>query len=1280
MNGGWLGGLSRQRQVSELGVRRNHSNAAMQTEAAERRRRRPPGGSRRRASSRRPEEETDRLKDIIGKQKEQQTGSGEEDEEREKEQGRREGREGGGQRGPRRERSKRAESGGEEDNRSGGRRWRVHQLERERLELTSCHNQEVCQLQAQLTCLRSLVERGEAQRVELEYQLTLSQRDSARASELTERAAELQREVQEVRKTLEITRRSRDEDQHALQQEVEEHDTLIQSFSSENQRLHRLLQDQEEVLKESERRMVELQKEKDEEAEVNRRLSGELKYLAEREERSRREKEVMDQRVKSLEASVEAERAAHLESKFNSEIVQLRGRDLEAALAAERSGQQEAQRGLESLRAQLGEKEAALGRERERSGGAERGLQRLQKEYERCKSDLSVALETERRSTSDLTERLEEEKRQHNHTHTLLQQEAERRRDAEERLKSLRDALQQHNSTGTGPPAMHDGSRGPPADLAQLLEATLQGQRLRLEGAEQQVQDLRLENQTLQRLTSDQSRRLEESQQASLTLEEEVTRLRTESSDWSMLSRGLQAQLEREREKERERGEKEREREENQREKEREREETTSEIQKITDYYQKESKAHLSFLHLLYQHLLAGCVLLDQPHSMLGDFTWEELCEVVTEQVDQLTSDLRRADTKIAQLQSVCDQKSVCVRELQRSQEGVLSRLEESTRSQEEAWSRRHTHLQEELQLCRSQCDSLRGRASSLERRVSSLTSDVSRGRGESASFLAACALLGGALAHARRRLRALGQQKALLCRRLAEREVLEEEVRRLAQALGGEEEQDEEEEEGRRRRRRRAAAGRWRRAVCAVLAAGRCSALGRRTAVLFRLEAGECVTMATGKGREAERSGKDEVGGREGACARWLRSKSLSSLILSSMCDLQGALTHTGSAPPDLMTAARSALSRLLEGLPDQPDAAASEDSLIGRLRVGLIGRTPPRPNTKALVSTLQQHFLLFSQRLHSAEVERRSLRLEVANLKRGRRQEKELTCRTVPVKRFHSVCVELRQALSREQEAQALIQEQTEKLHELQLRVDAHSDTQRTLSLTCQSLTEARKEVSRKERSLRILGKHLLGVQRERRQLEDELSNVARRREYLIGSMAAAETTYSEVRDSLLQSRRSPSAPPRPPPLPMEHLDSSGAESIMGAPEVAACRSLLSSAAQLYHTCSSRIDWLQQEVSTYRGHVTALRGELQDVCLRDNLAYVPVAEFPESFPFADVGVPQRIPVSDLSKGLPVGLSPAPPGQSPAPPLSEPKMRERKATKKSQRRQEGDVGVPHVC
>ncbi|XP_022622384.1 coiled-coil domain-containing protein 171, partial [Seriola dumerili] len=1140
--------------------------------------------------------------------------------------------------------------GGDGSEERGRLRRRVNQLEKEKLELTSSHNQELCRLQAELTRLRSSVERGEAQRVELQYQLTVSQRDADRAAKLsqdkhtlTERAAELQHTLQELQKALDITRHAREEDQHALQQEVEERDKLIQSFSSENQRLHRLLQDQEEALEESERRMAEVQKEREKEAEVNRRQADELKYLREGEERSRKEKEVSDQRVRSLEASVEAERAAHLESKFNSEIIQLRVRDLETAVAVERSGQQEAQCSLELLRAQFREVERAYSLERERSGSTERALERLQTEYEQCKSELSVALETERKTTSDLSGRLEEEKKRHADTHSLL----------EELTHTL-----------------HDGKQSSSAEVLQLLKTTLGNDRLRLEETEKQVQDLlsvseRLqeENRTLRQLTSDQSKQMEESRQVSVHLEEELTRLRQESSDWSTQSRGLQAELQRE-------------------------------VQKITEHFHKESKARLSFLYCLYQRLLAGCVLLNQPHSILGNFTWKELCDVITEQVDGLTSDLQKANDKIAHLQRVCDKKSECVRELQRSQECVLSRLEESVRRGEEAWSSRHTHtvsqLENELQVCRSQCDSLRNHVSSLELRCSSLTSDLSRlhgllsrSRKESASLLSACALLAGAWKHTRRRLRSLCEQKTLLSRRLAERELLEEEVRRLADALGGEE------EEGPGRR----AVRRWRRSVCAVLAARRWCTLAKKTTVLFRLEGGGggsavCVcgesATATRKGQYMSSADKDDGGdeGRAGVCARWLRSKRLSSTIVSSMADLQGALTHTGSSPPDLMSAARSGLSRLLVHLLDQSDAAShrvDEETLSGRLRHGLNRLTPSQPNMKALVSTLQQQFLLFSQRLHSAEVERRSLRLEVANLKRGLRQEREDTCRTVrlhththtpvlsvPAERFHSVCVELRQALNREQEAQTLIQEQTNQLHTLQLQVDTHTSeqtsTQHTLSRTTQALSEARHETSRKERSLRILGKHLSGVQKERKQLEErlqraevELRDAARRKDHVISYMKAAEMSYKEVRESLIQSRHSLLAQPCPLLLPREHLELSGAESIMGDPEVAACQSLLSVISQVCHTCSSRIDWLEQEVAAHRSHVTALRSELQDACLRDNLAFVPVTEFPETFPFADKYLHLFLLISSQSDPQ-WCLTPAPPpNQNPPPPPRSP-------------------------
>lgn len=132
----------------------------------------------------------------------------------------------------------------------------------------------------------------------------------------------------------------------------------------------------------------------------------------------------------------------------------------------------------------------------------------------------------------------------------------------------------------------------------------------------------------------------------------------------------------------------------------------------------------------------------------------------------------------------------------------------------------------------------LRDHVSSLQRRSSSLTSDLShlqgllsRSREESSSLLLACALLAGAFRHTHRRAHTLCEQKALLSRRLAAREALEDEVRRLAAALGGEEE----EEEGSRKR----ALKRWRRSLCVVLAARRWRLLAGRTTVLFQVEVG---------------------------------------------------------------------------------------------------------------------------------------------------------------------------------------------------------------------------------------------------------------------------------------------------------------------------------------------------------------------------------------------------------------------------------------------------------
>lgn len=63
-------------------------------------------------------------------------------------------------------------------------------------------------------------------------------------------------------------------------------------------------------------------------------------------------------------------------------------------------------------------------------------------------------------------------------------------------------------------------------------------------------------------------------------------------------------------------------------------------------------QVRLSFLYCLYQRLLAGCVLIAPPHSILGNFTWKELCDVISEHVDQQTADLQKAKEEVRSSQN----------------------------------------------------------------------------------------------------------------------------------------------------------------------------------------------------------------------------------------------------------------------------------------------------------------------------------------------------------------------------------------------------------------------------------------------------------------------------------------------------------------------------------------------------------------------------------------------------------------------------------------------------
>lgn len=194
------------------------------------------------------------------------------------------------------------------------------------------------------------------------------------------------------------------------------------------------------------------------------------------------------------------------------------------------------------------------------------------------------------------------------------------------------------------------------------------------------------------------------------------------------------------------------------------------------------------------------------------------------------------------------------------------------------------------MQTCRLKCDALHDHASSLDRRNSSLTSDLARLEGlhsksqrEACSYTAACSLLAGALRHALHRSRLLSEQKRLLLARLDEKEALEEELRRLATALG-----DEEEEAG-TSRRRETVVRLWRRSVWVVRVISRWRSLGRQTLVLFHVEmggAGPAVGVCGGGAQSAQLHKSSGVQSLPPKAA--LLPVSVRTMIPTQMCDFR--------------------------------------------------------------------------------------------------------------------------------------------------------------------------------------------------------------------------------------------------------------------------------------------------------------------------------------------------------------------------------------------------------
>ncbi|XP_033093299.1 coiled-coil domain-containing protein 171 isoform X2 [Trachypithecus francoisi] len=1148
-------------------------------------------------------------------------------------------------------------------------RKKLHRAKKEKLEITTKHNAELASYESQIAKLRSEVEKGEALRQSLEYDLAVARKEAGlgrRAAEerlaeahriqekLCAQNSELQAKTNEIEEAFQTSQQKWKEECRRFEHDLEERDNMIQNcnreydllmkeksrlektlqealekhqqeknemeshiretaleefrlqeeqWEAERRELQFIVQEQDTAVQNMHKKVEKLETEHMDCSDLLRRQTSELEFSTQREERLRKEFEATTLRVRKLEENIEAERAAHLESKFNSEIIQLRIRDLEGALQVEKASQAEAVADLEMIKNEFKEVESAYEREKHNAQESFAKLNLLEREYFSKNKKLNEEIEEQKKVIIDLSKRLQYNEKSCSELQEELvmakKHQAFLVETCENNVKELESILDSFTVSGQWTSGIHKDKDKPPS-FSVVLE-------------------------TLRRTLTDYQNKLEDAS----------------------------------------------------------------------------NEEKLTFLHTLYQHLVAGCVLIKQPEGMLDKFSWSELCAVLQENVDALIADLNRANEKISHLEYICKNKSDTMRELQQTQEDTFTKVAEQIKAQESCWHKQKKELelqyselllevqkraQKFQEIAEKNMEKLNHIEKSHEQLVlenSHFKKLLSQTQREQTSLLAACALMAGALYPLYSRSCALSTQRDFLQEQVNTFELFKLEIRTLAQALSTVEEKKQEEAKM-KKKTFKGLIRMFRKVVIAVLAANRLKILGQSCASLFTwmesFKEGIGMLVCTGEPKDKHKFPKHQK--EQLRCLQalnWLTSSDLLAAIINSMTELQDVI---GKTDPNsricghlLIGAAKNSFAKLMDKISlvmecvplhsSRSITYVEKDSLVQRLahglhkvntlalKYGLRGHVPIMKST----ALLQKQIFGFTQRLHAAEVERRSLRLEVTEFKRSvNEMKKELDkaqglqmqlnefkqSKLITHEKFESACEELNNALLREQQAQMLLNEQAQQLQELNYRLELHSseeaDKNQTLGEAVKSLSEAKMELRRKDQSLRQLNRHLTQLEQDKRRLEENIHDAesalrmaAKDKECVANHMRAVENTLHKVRDQISLSWSAASRNDFTLQLPKLHLETFAMEGLKGGPEVVACQAMIKSFMDVYQLASTRIITLEKEMTSHRSHIAALKSELHTACLRENASLQSIGSRDHS----NLSIPSRAPLPADTTGI---------------------------------------------
>uniref|UniRef100_A0ABM5FS14 Coiled-coil domain-containing protein 171 isoform X9 n=1 Tax=Pogona vitticeps TaxID=103695 RepID=A0ABM5FS14_9SAUR len=1094
-------------------------------------------------------------------------------------------------------------------------RRKLLQVRKELLDITVQHNAEVSNYECRFVKLRAEFERSEAVRQSLEYELAVARKEVANErfsaeDKLGEAKKQIeqfeamirayQQKLSDMERSYHVAKKQWDEREQRLINDVSEQELIINTCKSEYESLLKertkldhmlketleqqkeqkslieseireeaaeefrcqaeqwkaernelqfLLQESDSAMQNVQKKIQNLEMEHSNCSEALRRQISDLEFSAKREAQLKKELEAATARIKKLEENIEAERAAHLESKFNSEIIQLRIRDLEGALQVEKASQAEAFSDMEMIKAKFKEVENAYEREKHNAHETLEKLTMLEREYLSVNKQLNEELEEKKKVITDFSERLQDNEKSYKELQDELfltkKRQAFQTETCENNMRELQLLLDSFPVSGPRTAGIQKDKDKPPS-FTLVLE-------------------------TLRHTLTDYQNKLEDA---------------------------------------------------------------SNELKKMKILSEKMAKELESSQH-------------------------------------QLRS--QNQELKISHLEYVCKNKSDTMRELQQTQEDTFNKLAEQMKVQESCWLKQkreleqqyagllgevHARAQKYEEMAEKNKEKFAAAAKIQEQLLlenSNFKSMWAQTQKEHTSLLAACALLSGALYPLYSRACALSMQRDFLQDQVNTCDIFKQEIQTLANALSETEEWKQSDGKMMKKKHDKGLIRVFRKGVIAVLAANRLQILGQSCSALFSwvdsFREGIGILVCIGDSKDVHHLSKQQKKQiRSLQAFNWFTSHDLLAAVLSSMVELQEVINKTDLnswlSGHLLTSAARSSFSKFMERLCIVMEVATADcsrnitysekDSLVQRLARGLHklnaealkGDINDRAPVTKSIASLQRQIFEFTQRLHAAEVERRSLRLELTEFKgnlnelkkeadKAQNLQEQLNAfkqsKLITHERFESACEELNNALLREQQAQMLLNEQALQLQELQYKLELHSceeaDKNQTLSEAVKSLSEAKMELRRKDQSLRQLNRHLTQLEQDKRRLEvsirdaeSALRMAAKDKELIASQMKSVESTLQNVRDQISLSRTVATRNDFTLQLPKLHLETFAMEGLKGGPEVVAFQAMIVSFMEVYQLVSSRVATLEREITSHKQHISALKSELQTACLRES------------------------------------------------------------------------------